>query len=228
MIAPGKLVVDSNVKKVQHPTGGVVGELRVRDGDQVKAGDIVVRLDDTVTRANLAIVTKGLDELAARQARLEAERDGDGRSQVSGRAPGARRRPDVARASWRASASCSSCAAGARGPESAAARAHRPVKEEIRGLERADRRQGKRDRADPQELEGVRELWRKNLVPITRSRAGARRGAARGRARRANRRDRSGQGQDHRDPTADHADRPGPAQRGRARSCRDPTRKIAS
>ena len=53
-----------------------MGELRVRDGDQVKAGDVVVRLDDTVTRANLAIVVKSLDELSARQARDEAERDG--------------------------------------------------------------------------------------------------------------------------------------------------------
>src|SRR6188508_1559370 len=76
LIAQGSVVVDSNVKKVQHPTGGIVGELRVRDGDHVKQGDIVVRLDDTVTRANLAIVTKGLDELHARKARLEGERDG--------------------------------------------------------------------------------------------------------------------------------------------------------
>src|SRR5271163_3992690 len=76
LIAPGSLVVDSNVKKVQHPTGGVVGEVRVRDGDHVKAGDILVRLDETVTRANLAIVTKGLTELYARRARLAAERDG--------------------------------------------------------------------------------------------------------------------------------------------------------
>ena len=50
--------------------------MRVRDGDRVKAGDIVVRLDETITRANLAIVTKGLNELTARKARLEAERDG--------------------------------------------------------------------------------------------------------------------------------------------------------
>src|SRR4051812_10832654 len=76
VIAPGLLVVESDVKKVQHPTGGVVGELRVRDGDRVKAGDVVVRLDDTQTRANLAIVSKGLDELGARQAREEAEQDG--------------------------------------------------------------------------------------------------------------------------------------------------------
>ena len=76
LIAPGSIVVDSNVKKVQHPTGGIVGEVFVRDGDRVKQGDIVVRLDDTITRANLAIVTKGLDELTARKARLQSERDG--------------------------------------------------------------------------------------------------------------------------------------------------------
>ncbi|MER8572058.1 HlyD family type I secretion periplasmic adaptor subunit [Mesorhizobium sp. M1409] len=76
VIASGKLVVDSSVKKVQHPTGGVVGEILVREGDVVRAGQVLVRLDETVTRANLAIVTKGLDEFDARLARLEAERDG--------------------------------------------------------------------------------------------------------------------------------------------------------
>jgi HlyD family secretion protein len=59
-----------------------VGEIRVKDGDRVKAGDLVVRLDETITRANLAVVTKGLDELAARQGRLEAERDGLGTIKV--------------------------------------------------------------------------------------------------------------------------------------------------
>src|SRR4051794_7954021 len=76
LIAPGSIVVESNVKKVQHPTGGVVGEVLARDGDLVKAGDIVVRLDDTVTKANLAIVTKNLDAAQARAARLEAEQRG--------------------------------------------------------------------------------------------------------------------------------------------------------
>lgn len=76
LIAPGSVVVDSNVKKVQHPTGGVVGELLARDGDIVKAGDVVVRLDDTVTKASLAIVTKNLDGLLARAARLQAEQQG--------------------------------------------------------------------------------------------------------------------------------------------------------
>ena len=91
-------MVNSNVKKVQHPTGGVVGELRVRDGDRVDAGEIVVRLDETITRANLAIVIKSIDELLARQARLEAERDGAETVDFPGRAGRrATHDPDVAR-----------------------------------------------------------------------------------------------------------------------------------
>ena len=76
VIAPGTIVVDSNDKKIQHRTGGVVREILVQEGDSVKAGDILVRLDDTLARANLAIVTKGMDQFEARLARLEAERDG--------------------------------------------------------------------------------------------------------------------------------------------------------
>src|SRR3979490_3543974 len=75
VIGQGVIVVDSSVKKVQHPTGGVVGELRVREGDKVKAGDILVRLDETQTLANATIITKSFDELVARQARLRAERE---------------------------------------------------------------------------------------------------------------------------------------------------------
>src|SRR6266508_2521043 len=75
VIAPGSVVVDSNVKKVQHLTGGIVGELLVRDGQHVRSGEVVLRLDETITRTNLAIVTKGLDEMTARKARLASERD---------------------------------------------------------------------------------------------------------------------------------------------------------
>ena len=76
VVAAGHLVVDSNVKSVQHPQGGVIGALNVQNGSVVSAGDVLVRLDDTVARANLGIVDNNLDELAARRARLIAERDG--------------------------------------------------------------------------------------------------------------------------------------------------------
>lgn len=76
VVAAGHLAVDSNVKSVQHPQGGVVGALNVQNGSVVAAGDVLARLDDTVARANLAIVDSSLDELTARRARLTAERDG--------------------------------------------------------------------------------------------------------------------------------------------------------
>ena len=76
VIAPGTIVVESNIKKVQHPTGGIVGEILVREGDSVEAGQVVMRLDDTVTRSTLGVVQSQLDEFTAREARLLAERDG--------------------------------------------------------------------------------------------------------------------------------------------------------
>jgi HlyD family secretion protein len=76
VVAPGTVVVESNVKKVQHPTGGVVGEIRIKEGDNVKAGDLVIRLDETITRANMQLIANQMDDFGMRAARLEAERDG--------------------------------------------------------------------------------------------------------------------------------------------------------
>ena len=75
VIASGVVVVETNIKKVQHPTGGIVGEIRVKNGDVVQAGDLLLRLDETVTRANLQMVSNQLDELMVREQRLKAERD---------------------------------------------------------------------------------------------------------------------------------------------------------
>jgi HlyD family secretion protein len=76
VIAAGTVVVESNVKKVQHQSGGIVGEILVREGDTVAAGDVVMRLDETVARASLQILTQQLDRTIARRARLESERLG--------------------------------------------------------------------------------------------------------------------------------------------------------
>jgi HlyD family secretion protein len=76
VIASGTVVVEGNAKRVQHPDGGVVGAILVRDGQAVTAGEPVLRLDETITRANLTVVETQLAELEARRARLIAERDG--------------------------------------------------------------------------------------------------------------------------------------------------------
>ncbi|MEL7276296.1 MAG: HlyD family type I secretion periplasmic adaptor subunit [Pseudomonadota bacterium] len=73
IIAPGQIEVESNQQVVQHPEGGVVGAILVDDGDYVEAGDIVLRLDDTLLQSELAIVESQYYELLARRARLMAE-----------------------------------------------------------------------------------------------------------------------------------------------------------
>ncbi|WP_371171665.1 HlyD family type I secretion periplasmic adaptor subunit [Aliiroseovarius sp. 2305UL8-7] len=76
VIAMGTIQIQSNRQVVQHAEGGVVGEILVRDGDVVEASDMLIRFDDTLNRSELAIVEGQLFELAARSARLQAERDG--------------------------------------------------------------------------------------------------------------------------------------------------------
>lgn len=76
VISPGTVVVDQNLKSVQHRDGGIVSQIAVQEGDQVQIGQVLFRLDDVQTRAELSIVDAQATELAARRARLLAERDG--------------------------------------------------------------------------------------------------------------------------------------------------------
>jgi HlyD family secretion protein len=75
VIAPATIMVESYSKKVQHKEGGIVGEIRVRDGDRVELGQPLVILDNTETKSELAIIDGLLDEALAKRARLEAQRD---------------------------------------------------------------------------------------------------------------------------------------------------------
>jgi len=79
VIAPGRIEVEQNRQVVQHPDGGVVAGIAVSEGDRVRAGDVLLRLDATALRSRLAITDNQLAELMARRARLEAERDGEDR-----------------------------------------------------------------------------------------------------------------------------------------------------
>lgn len=74
-LAPGTIVVDSNRKTVQHLEGGIVSEILVTDGTRVTADQILVRLDDTMARANLQLLKGQLWASVALEARLIAERD---------------------------------------------------------------------------------------------------------------------------------------------------------
>lgn len=76
VIASGSVKVDRNLKAIQHRDGGIVSEIAIREGDFVQAGQILLRLDDAQTRAELSIVRAQLAELSVKKARLLAERDG--------------------------------------------------------------------------------------------------------------------------------------------------------
>lgn len=75
IIASGMIVVENNRQVVQHAEGGVVGGIEVRDGDTVGAGDLLIKLDNTLLQSELSVAELQLVELGARQARLKAERD---------------------------------------------------------------------------------------------------------------------------------------------------------
>jgi HlyD family secretion protein len=168
VVASGSVVVDSNVKKVQHPTGGIVGELRVRDGDRVHAGDVVVRLDETVTRANLAIVTKGLGEMMARKARLESERDGLDTITFPAQLLAEAGDPDRA-AAMDSERKLFDLRKTARSGQKAQLKERTAqLGEEITGLAAQQNSKAKEIALIDRELAGVRELWKQNLVQLTR------------------------------------------------------------
>ena len=168
LIAPGQIVVESNVKKVQHPTGGVVGEVRARDGDLVKAGDILVRLDDTVTRASLAIVTKNLDAAYARAARLEAEQRGIDHINFPMQILDRTNDPDVNNL-MRSEMKLFDVRVNGRAGQKAQLRERvTQLNEEIAGLAAQEKAKDQEISLVEKELEGVRQLYDQHLVQISR------------------------------------------------------------
>jgi HlyD family secretion protein len=168
LIAQGSVVVDSNVKKVQHPTGGVVGEVRAHDGDRVKAGDILVRLDETVTRANLSIVTKGLNELYARKARLAAERDGTDTVVLPNELAGNTNDRDLNEALASERKLFELRRTARLGQKDQLQQRVKQLQEQITGLTAQQDAKSKEMTLIDQELQGVRDLWAKNLVQLNR------------------------------------------------------------
>jgi len=168
VIAPGKMVVDSNVKKVQHPTGGVVGDLRVKDGDRVKKGDIVVRLDETQARTSLAIVTKALDEMEGRQARLEAERDGADKVTFPADFVARKDEPDVAQAMASEQRLFELRRSAREGQRQQLVEQIDQLKQQIAGNDEQIAAKTKEIDWNSQELGGVRGLWKDKLVPFSR------------------------------------------------------------
>jgi HlyD family secretion protein len=168
VIAPGTIVVESNVKKVQHPIGGIVGEILVKEGSEVEAGHIVLRLDDTVTKATLGVVRSQLDELMAREARLLAERDDAAAITFPPQLMGAREDASAATAMAGEEKLLESRRTARTGQRAQLRERVAQLNEEIRGL--SAQLAAKESELDliGKELTGVADLYRKNLVSISR------------------------------------------------------------
>lgn len=168
IVASGLLVVESSVKKIQHPSGGVVGELLVQEGDHVEKGEVLVRLDATQTRANLSIVERSIDELTAREARLDAERVGASKLELPALLT-MRTSDQVVAKLLAGEAKLFELRQRARAGQKAQLRERiQQLEKEIYGLnEQAVAKEAEINLLD-KELAGVRVLWKKKLIQITR------------------------------------------------------------
>ena len=167
VIASGVLVVESSVKKVQHPTGGVVGELLVKEGDHVKEGDVLLRLDATQPQANLAIIANSIDELRAREARLEAEKTGAALvypDDLLARSED----PVIAKLLVGEQKLFELRETSREGQKSQLKERIEQLHKQISGLDVQSQAKEQEIALVQEELSGVSDLWKKNLVQITR------------------------------------------------------------
>lgn len=166
-IAEGSLKVEGNRQAVQHPYGGVVQQLLVREGDKVARGQILLRLSDIEPRSQVDILTGQQDAYRAEEARLVAERDGAKEPAFGADLLGAER-PSAVQAM-----------ANERAVMSARLRQHETetgvlrqriaqLRENRRGLEA--QAEGLRRQAEliEEELKGARELLKSGFTPKTR------------------------------------------------------------
>jgi len=142
--------------------------LLVHDGDRVREGEILVRLDDTATRANLAIYSKGLDELTARKTRLQAERDRRETLTFPANLLMRTNDPDVADIVTSERKLFELRSTARRGQKAQLQQRIEQLDEEISGSKAQQDAKSEEIKLIQRELAGVQGLYAQNLVPLTR------------------------------------------------------------
>jgi HlyD family secretion protein len=166
VIAHGIVVVDGSSKKIQHQQGGVIGQILVRDGSRVSAGDLLVKLDDTQARALLGIVTSQLTELLGRKTRLAAERDDQEDLEFP---PGFMTSgPDAERVASGERRLFHARLASANGQKAQLGERIKQNEDEIKGLKLQNSAKSREVALIQDELSRVNELYQRNLLPVTR------------------------------------------------------------
>jgi HlyD family secretion protein len=165
---PGTLVVESDVKKIQHPVGGVVAQISAHDGMRVKAGDLLVRLDETQVRANLQVITNQIAETRARMARLKAERDGIDEPKLSAESAAQKAGLDMEQL-FASETTLFKARLGARQSQKQLLQSNiAQLGEQITGLGAQIKSKAAQLELISSELQGVQALFDKQLVPLTR------------------------------------------------------------
>ncbi len=168
VIANGTVVVETSVKKVQHLNGGIVGEILVKEGSEVETGQVLMRLDDTLTRATLGVVESQLDLYIAREARLLAERDGL-RSVTFPEATRTGPTREVAESAITGEERLFQARREGREGQRAQLRERvAQLGEEIHGLASQQQSKDSEIKYISEEISGVLELYKKNLVTVAR------------------------------------------------------------
>ena len=168
VVAPGFVTVESNRKTVQHLEGGIVGALPVRDGDAVGQGDLLVRLDGTRAKAQLAIVQGQLDMLKVRRARLISERDGAEALELPAALMDRLEASAVIDAVVGEEALFKARRAALSGETGILEQQARQLRQEIAGLDAQRRSKARQIEIIEEELIGLRELYAKGYAPRTR------------------------------------------------------------
>jgi HlyD family secretion protein len=168
IVAGGTLMVETQVKKIQHPTGGIVREIDIREGDRVKAGEILIRLDDTAIRTNLAIVTKTLDQSEIKRARLIAERDKAEEIVFPPHIRARETQPHIAQTTAGERSLFALRRSARAGQKSQLEERLAQLESEALGLSKQQDAKQQEIRLVQQELVGIRKLWESKLIAMDR------------------------------------------------------------
>lgn len=167
VIGTGQLDVESSVKRISHPTGGVIVQIHVRDGDRVKKDELLIRLDTTVSGARADLTGRTVDQLLAQKARLRAELEGH--SQLRIPAALSRRSDENARSAIESERRLFKLRRSERsGVRSQLRQRVSQLDKQIEGFEAQISSLQKQQSLIEPEREGIEKLWEKGLVTINR------------------------------------------------------------
>lgn len=164
-VAGAVIKVEGNRKSVQHLEGGIVKELRVREGDAVKEGQVLIVLDNAQAQATYDVLRKQHLELLAQEARLKAERSGAGSVTYPKELTDLQSEPEVAAVMRGETALFNSRRATLQGQIELTRRRISQTREQITGLRGQNAAQQRQLESTREELRGLRDLFSRGYVP---------------------------------------------------------------